>query len=113
MILLILACVNFLNLVTARSAERAKEIGVRKVMGAMRGQLFSQFIIEAGIITLFSYCDWRCVTCCLSPFIQHVYRPGIRFPNLEPVVVSISIGFLVCIGYIIGGYISFIILIGI
>jgi putative ABC transport system permease protein len=54
MILLILACVNFLNLVTARSAERAKEIGVRKVMGAMRGQLFSQFIIEAGIITLFS-----------------------------------------------------------
>jgi putative ABC transport system permease protein len=54
MILLVLACVNFLNLVTARSAERAKEIGVRKVMGALRGQLFSQFIIEAGIITLFS-----------------------------------------------------------
>lgn len=53
-ILLLLACVNFLNLVTARSAERAREIGVRKVMGAMRGQLFSQFIIEAGIITLFS-----------------------------------------------------------
>ncbi|MFD0765070.1 ABC transporter permease [Mucilaginibacter lutimaris] len=53
-ILLVLACVNFLNLVTARSAERAKEIGVRKVMGAMRGQLFSQFIIEAGIITLLS-----------------------------------------------------------
>lgn len=53
-ILLVLACVNFLNLITARSAERAKEIGVRKVMGAMRGQLFSQFIIEAGIITLVS-----------------------------------------------------------
>jgi putative ABC transport system permease protein len=53
-ILLILACVNFLNLVTARSAERAREIGVRKVMGAQRGQLFIQFITEAGIITLFS-----------------------------------------------------------
>ncbi|GGH04650.1 ABC transporter permease [Mucilaginibacter phyllosphaerae] len=53
-VLLVLACVNFLNLVTARSAERAKEIGVRKVMGAMRGQLFVQFIAEAGIITLFS-----------------------------------------------------------
>jgi len=53
-VLLILACVNFLNLVTARSAERSKEIGVRKVMGAMRGQLFSQFLIEAGIITLLS-----------------------------------------------------------
>jgi putative ABC transport system permease protein len=53
-VLLLLACVNFLNLVTARSAERAREIGVRKVMGAMRGQLFMQFIMEAGIITLFS-----------------------------------------------------------
>jgi putative ABC transport system permease protein len=53
-VLLLLACVNFLNLVTARSAERAREIGVRKVMGAVRGQLFVQFIMEAGIITLFS-----------------------------------------------------------
>ncbi|AMR32653.1 hypothetical protein A0256_15095 [Mucilaginibacter sp. PAMC 26640] len=53
-ILLVLACVNFLNLVTARSAERAKEIGVRKVMGAQRKQLFFQFITEAGIITLLS-----------------------------------------------------------
>ncbi|TWR31364.1 FtsX-like permease family protein [Mucilaginibacter pallidiroseus] len=53
-ILLLLACVNFLNLVTARSAERAREIGVRKVMGARRGQLFFQFITEAGIITMFS-----------------------------------------------------------
>jgi putative ABC transport system permease protein len=54
LVLLTLACVNFLNLVTARSAERAKEIGVRKVMGAQRNQLFFQFITEAGIITLVS-----------------------------------------------------------
>ncbi|MBK0381065.1 ABC transporter permease [Mucilaginibacter segetis] len=53
-ILLVLACVNFLNLVTAKSAERAKEIGVRKVMGAQRIQLFIQFLTEAGIITLCS-----------------------------------------------------------
>ena len=53
-ILLVLACVNFLNLVTARSAERAKEIGVRKVMGAQRKQLFVQFITEAGIVTMLS-----------------------------------------------------------
>jgi putative ABC transport system permease protein len=53
-ILLILACINFLNLVTAKAAERAHEIGVRKVMGAERSQLFVQFIAEAGLITLFS-----------------------------------------------------------
>lgn len=50
-VLLVLACINFLNLVTARSMERAHEIGVRKVMGALRGQLFAQFITEAAIIT--------------------------------------------------------------
>ena len=53
-ILLLLACVNFLNLVTAKSIDRAHEIGVRKVMGALRGQLFVQFISEAGIITFAS-----------------------------------------------------------
>lgn len=53
-ILLLLACINFLNLVTAKAAERAHEIGVRKVMGAERTQLFVQFIAEAGLITLFS-----------------------------------------------------------
>ena len=53
-VLLLLACVNFLNLVSAKSIERAHEVGVRKVMGALRGQLFFQFIIEAAIITLVS-----------------------------------------------------------
>jgi putative ABC transport system permease protein len=53
-ILLLLACINFLNLVTAKSIERAREIGVRKVMGALREQLFTQFITEAAIITFVS-----------------------------------------------------------
>lgn len=53
-ILLLLACINFLNLVTAKSIERAHEIGVRKVMGALRGQLFIQFITEAAIVTFAS-----------------------------------------------------------
>ncbi|MDB5143990.1 MAG: hypothetical protein JWQ66_2703 [Mucilaginibacter sp.] len=53
-ILLLLACINFLNLVTAKSIERAREIGVRKVMGALREQLFIQFMTEAAIITFVS-----------------------------------------------------------
>ncbi|HEX8023132.1 ABC transporter permease, partial [Mucilaginibacter sp.] len=53
-ILLLLACVNFLNLVTAKAIERGHEIGVRKVMGAARTQLFTQFIIESAMITLVS-----------------------------------------------------------
>ncbi|MET6998957.1 ABC transporter permease [Chitinophaga defluvii] len=50
-LLLLVACINFMNLATARSAERAREIGVRKTMGALRGQLFWQFIAESALIT--------------------------------------------------------------
>lgn len=45
--ILLIACVNFMNLATARSMERAKEVGVRKAVGARRGQLMRQFIVEA------------------------------------------------------------------
>jgi putative ABC transport system permease protein len=53
--ILLIACVNFVNLTTARSAERAKEVGVRKVVGAARYQLARQFISESIIICFFSF----------------------------------------------------------
>lgn len=46
-----IACVNFMNLATARSAERAKEVGIRKVMGSLRTQLMRQFLTEAVILS--------------------------------------------------------------
>lgn len=52
--ILILACINFMNLATARSANRAREVGMRKVMGAFRTQLIAQFIAEAILISLLS-----------------------------------------------------------
>jgi len=53
-LILAIACINFVNLVTARSAVRAKEVGVRKVMGAGRSQVFGQYLYECGIITIAS-----------------------------------------------------------
>ncbi|MBT5875482.1 MAG: FtsX-like permease family protein [Candidatus Latescibacteria bacterium] len=49
--ILLLACINFMNLATARSANRAKEIGVRKVMGAYRSQLLGQFLCESTLLS--------------------------------------------------------------
>ncbi|MES2111719.1 MAG: ABC transporter permease [Bacteroidota bacterium] len=50
-LILAVACINFMNLATARSARRAKEIGLRKVSGALRGQLVVQFLCESAVIS--------------------------------------------------------------
>ncbi|HEY4288300.1 MAG TPA: ABC transporter permease [Puia sp.] len=52
--ILIVACINFMNLATARSARRAKEVGLRKVVGAVRGQIIKQFLGEAMLISFFA-----------------------------------------------------------
>ena len=52
--ILVIACINFMNLTTARSTKRAREIGVRKVMGAVRGMLIRQFMGEAILMALLS-----------------------------------------------------------
>ena len=53
--ILIIACINFMNLSTARSANRAKEVGIRKVMGSFRSHLVKQFLVESILLSLFSF----------------------------------------------------------
>ncbi len=54
LLVLLIACINYMNLATARSLRRAREVGVRKVLGAVRGQLAAQFYGEIGLITMFA-----------------------------------------------------------
>lgn len=53
--ILVIACINFMNLSTARSANRAKEVGVRKVMGSLRSHLVRQFLMESILLSMFSF----------------------------------------------------------
>ena len=53
--ILLIACINFINLSTARSANRAKEVGLRKVVGSYREQLMSQFLTESVLFSVISF----------------------------------------------------------
>ena len=54
-LVLLIACINFMNLSTARSERRAREVGVRKVMGSLRGQLILQFLVESVLMTTLAF----------------------------------------------------------
>jgi len=52
LLVLAIACINYVNLATARASTRAKEVGVRKAIGARKGELFGQFLVESGLLIL-------------------------------------------------------------
>jgi len=70
--ILIIACINFINLTTARSVERAKEVGIRKVVGAVRSQLFGQFIGESIIISTLAFVIAVLMSSSLLPLFNQV-----------------------------------------
>ena len=66
---LVIAWINYVNLSTARAMERAKEVGIRKVIGAIKGQLIGQFLTEAALVNLLSVLiAWGLTFLCLSSF---------------------------------------------
>lgn len=67
--LLMLACINFVNLTTAQASQRSKEIGIRKTMGSTRGQLMGQFLSETTLVTIIAVM----VSLALTPFIIKLF----------------------------------------
>ena len=67
-----IAWINYINLATARSLERAKEVGVRKVMGAMRGNLVMQFLIESLLLNLTALVVALALSFLLTPWFNHL-----------------------------------------
>ncbi|PQA60408.1 ABC transporter permease [Siphonobacter curvatus] len=84
--LVLTACINFVNLATAQALKRSKEVGVRKVIGGTKGQLFAQFLSETGLITLCSVILAVLLTELVLPSVNHwVYETaGLNlFGNLQ------------------------------
>ena len=106
--ILILACINFMNLSTARSAGRAKEVGVRKVMGAHKSQLRKQFLTEAFLITFISIVIAYCLSFLLLGQFNLLADKVMKFDNLlSPQFILIMIGVLIVVGFLAGSYPAF------
>lgn len=108
LIVLILACVNFTNLITARSANRAKEVGVRKVLGSASRQLIQQFTFESIVmVATATIIALALVELLRTPFID---ISGKQLPFdllLRPGSVGLLVIFVIMLGILAGSYPSF------
>ncbi len=105
--ILLIACINFMNLATARSSQRAREIGLRKVVGAARSQLIRQFLLESLIITITALLLALALAEIVLPAFNELAGKNlaIRFGNLS--LLSGLITITVLTGLIAGSYPAF------
>lgn len=94
-LILIMACFNFVNLATAQASLRAKEVGVRKTLGGLRGQLVTQFMTETGLIVAISVLLGGTLAVLCLPLLKHVSEVPDDLPFFSNALIWI---FLVVIG---------------
>jgi putative ABC transport system permease protein len=104
---LLIALSNFVNLSTARATKRAKEVGVRKVVGAVHKQLVSQFLSEALIMTSVSISVALILVQLLLPFVNEVASKSIRIPFTDPYFLFGVVGFVLLVTLLGGIYPAF------
>jgi predicted permease len=102
--ILVIACVNFMNLTTARFMKRAKEIGVRKVAGAIRLSLIKQFIGEAILIAFFSLIVALAIMLLLLPMFNGLTQRHISLPVADPSFWLIILILTFLTGLVAGSY---------
>ncbi|WNJ16980.1 ABC transporter permease [Pontibacter sp. G13] len=102
---LLIAAFNFMNLATARSAKRAKEVGLRKVVGAIRHQLIGQFIGEAVLLCLLGFGLSLIIAAVASEWITTAYPRNLIMLLWEhPMLLLLGLAGTVLLGLLAGGY---------
>lgn len=104
---LLLACINFMNLSTARSEKRAKEVGIRKTVGSVKGQLITQFFTESLLVVAFSFALSLLLVQLILPFFNEVADKKMTILWLNPFFWLLGIGFSLITGLIAGSYPAF------
>jgi len=101
---LILACINFMNLATARSEKRAKEVGIRKTVGSFRSQIITQFFTESYLIVLLAFVLCLILVVLLLPLFNEVAGKKIEIAWTSPVFWIFSLAFILITGLVSGSY---------
>lgn len=101
---LLLACINFMNLSTARSEKRAKEVGIRKAIGSARGQLVNQFFGESLLVAFLAFIISLFLVELMLPFFNGVADKTMQLPWSNPVFWLLGLTFSVFTGLIAGSY---------
>lgn len=106
--ILLIACINFMNLSTARSANRAKEVGIRKVLGTAKRTLISQFLTESTLVSFLSLAIALVITFLVLPFFNDVASKTLSIKSLfQPGFLPFLIIIPLFVGLIAGSYPAF------
>ena len=101
---LLLACINFMNLSTARSEKRAKEVGIRKAIGSARGQLIRQFMSESMLVVFLSFLLTILLVSLAIPYFNHIADKEVSIPWTSLLFWLLATGFTFFTGLIAGSY---------
>jgi hypothetical protein len=101
---LLLACINFMNLSTARSEGRAREVGIRKTVGSLRRQLIGQFFSESLVIVMFSFLIAIGLTMLVLGWFNQLAGKQMNIPWTNPFFWMSSLLFIIITGLIAGSY---------
>ena len=106
--ILLIACVNFMNLSTARSANRAKEVGIRKVAGSLRVQLMTQFLTESTLITFFAFVLAVLISLVILPLFNQLADKQMHVGSLFSTwLLPVMIILIFVVGCVAGSYPAF------
>lgn len=106
--ILLLACINFMNLSTARSSIRSKEVGVRKVLGSLKKQLVSQFLTEAMIISVIALLVGLSIVFLALPYVNNMANKELTLAAFKNGYMLLSLIFIIIfIGLLAGSYPAF------
>ncbi|MFI5194441.1 MAG: ABC transporter permease, partial [Chitinophagales bacterium] len=104
---LLLACINFMNLSTARSEKRAKEVGIRKTIGSLRGQLITQFLSESILLAIIALIFALVLAQVSLPFFNGLAAKQMSISWTSPLFIAAMLGFTIFTGLLAGSYPAF------